>query len=362
MLKNYLLLAVKNLRKQKLFSLINILGLTVGITCCLMIFLFILNEFSYDSFHKNGKYIYRVMRVGNVNGEKRDIPYLSPPYATALLNDYPDAIKKAVRVDVDNDLISYNNIAFNEKKILLTDSNFFTFFNFHLLKGNPATVLNDPLSIVMTASAAKKYFGNKDPIGKVVDFNKKMRLKVTGIAEDVPVNSHLDFDMVVPISNWKNEFWMNQWPANSLFVYVQLNPATDPNQLKKNFPAFMDKYMGKFYKENGFKMDLTINPLKGIYFEGESPFDNVKHGSKKMVYIFMSIAVLILIIACINFMNLATARATDRSKEVGLRKVLGAVRKQLVWQFIFESLLFATVAAVLAILLICQLHGLLQGS
>lgn len=352
MLKNYLLLAIKNVRKQKLFSLINILGLTVGITCCLMIFLFIMNEFSYDRFHKNGKNIYRVMRVGTINGEKRNIPYLSPPYATALLNDYPDAVQKAVRVNPDNDLVSYNNVSYNEKKIYLVDSNFFDFFSFHLLKGNPATVLNDPLSIVMTASAAKKYFGNEDPIGKVVDFNKKMRLTVTGTVEDIPVNSHLDFDMVVPISNWRNTAWFNQWPNNGLFVYVQLNPSVKPDKLIKLFPAFMEKYLGNFYRENGFKMDLTLHPLTGIYFEGESAFDNVKHGSKKMVYIFMSIALLILVIACINFMNLATARATDRSKEVGLRKVLGAVRRQLAWQFILESVLFATIAAVCSLLLL----------
>ena len=336
-----------------MFSLINILGLTVGITCCLMIFLFIMNEFSYDNFHKNGKDIYRVMRISNLNGARREIPYLSPPYATALVNDYPDAIKSVVRVDVDNDLVSYNNVSFNEQKVYLVDSNFFQFFTFHLLKGNPATVLNNPLSIVMTASAAKKYFGNEDPIGKVIDFNKKLRLTVTGIAEDVPGNSHLDFDMVVPLSNWRNEQWMNQWPDNSLFVYVQLNPAVNPKNLISRFPSFMDKYMGAYYKENGFKMGLTINPLRGIYFEGESSFDHVKHGSKKMIYIFMSIAVLILVIACINFMNLATARATDRSKEVGLRKVLGAVRGQLASQFLFESILFATIAAILAV-------GLLQ--
>lgn len=336
-----------------MFSLINILGLTIGITCCLMIFLFIMNEFSYDNFHKNGKDIYRVMRVSNVDGARREIPYLSPPYATALKNDYPGDIKSVVRVDVDNDLISYNNVSFNEQKVYLADSNFFQFFTFHLLKGNPATVLNNPLSIVMTASAAKKYFGNEDPMGKVIDFNKKLRLTVTGIAEGVPVNSHLDFDMVVPLSNWRTAQWMNQWPNNSLFVYVQLNPAINPNNLISQFPSFMDKYMGSFYKENGFKMSLTINPLTGIYFEGETPFDHVKHGSKKMVYIFMSIAVLILIIACINFMNLATARATDRSKEVGLRKVLGAVRGQLASQFLFESILFATIAAILAV-------GLLQ--
>jgi putative ABC transport system permease protein len=354
MIKNYFLLAFKNLWKQKLFSLINILGLTIGITCCLMIFLFIMNEFSYDNFHKNGKDIYRVMRVGNLNGATRNIPYLSPPYSTALQHDYPDAIKSTVRVSDDNDLVSYNNISFNEKKIYLTDSNFFQFFSFHLIKGNPATVLNNPLSIVMTASTAKKYFGNEDPIGKVVDFNKQLRLTVTGIAEDVPANSHLDFDMIVPISNWRQEGWFNQWPSNSLYVYVQLNPNVNPATLEKQFPSFMDKYMGKFYKESGFSMGLTIKPLKGIYFEGESTLDgSVKHGSKKMVYIFMSIAVLILIIACINFMNLATARATDRSKEVGLRKVMGALKHQLASQFLFESVLFAVIAAVLAV-------GLLQ--
>lgn len=352
MLKNYFLLAVKNFRKQQMFSLINILGLTVGITCCLMIFLFIMNEFSYDKFHKNGKDIYRVMRVAHNEGLPKNIPYLSPMYAPSLANDYPDAIKSVTRVSPDNDLITYNNISFNEKKIYLVDSNFFQFFSFKLLKGNAATVLNDPLSIVMTASAAKKYFGDEDPIGKVIDFDKKMRLTVTGISADVPVNSHLDYDMVVPLANWRSEQWMNQWPNNSLFSYVQLNAAVNPASLEKNFPAFMDKYLGAFYKENGFKMDLTIHPLNDVYFEGESFFDNVKHGSKKMVYIFMSIAILILIIACINFMNLATARATDRSKEVGLRKVLGAVRGQLAAQFLFESVLFAIVSSILAVVLL----------
>ena len=160
MLKNYLLLAVKNFRKQKMFSLINIFGLTVGITCCLMIFLFIINEFSYDKFHKNGKDIYRIMRVGNLASEKKIIPWVSPAYAKALMTDYPADIIKTMRVQPDNDLVTYNNISFNEKKIYLTDTNFFNFFSFRLLKGNPSTVLSDPLSIVMTASAAKKYFGS----------------------------------------------------------------------------------------------------------------------------------------------------------------------------------------------------------
>jgi len=349
MIKNYLLLAFNNFRKQKMFSLINILGLTIGITCCLMIFLFILNEQSYDNFHKNGKDIYRVMRVGAVNGEKREIPWLSPPYGPALKNDFPDAVLQQVRVMPDNDLIVYKNMSFNEKKIYLTDTNFFTFFSFPLLKGNPATVFKEPGSIVLTETAAKKYFGNEDPMGKLMSMNQKTPLKVTGIAKDVPSNSHLYFEMVIPLTIWSSEPWFNQWPNNGWFTYLQLNPSVNPSQLSKRLPAFMDKYMGKFYAESGFKMDLKINPLKDIYFEGESHLDPVKHGSKKMVYIFTSIAALILLIACINFMNLATARATERSKEVGLRKVMGALRKQLIGQFILESVLFTTIAAVLAI-------------
>lgn len=353
MLKNYLLLAIKNCRKQKMFSLINVLGLTVGIVCCLMIFLFIMHEFSYDRFHKNGENIYRVMRQSHINGETRDIAYLAPPYAKGLLNNYPDAIEKAIKIFPDNDLVTYNNTSFDEKKIFLADSTFFQFFSFPLLKGNPATVLADPNSIVMTESTAKKYFGNDDPMGKVVSFNKKMQMKVTGIAKDVPANSHLDFDIIVPTANWEHTPFFNQWTNNGVYVYIQLNPAVKPAHLMKMFPAFMEKYLGNWYRQMGFKNDLVIRPLHGIYFETDNQFDrDIKHGSKKMVYIFMSIAILILLIACINFVNLSTARAADRSKEVGVRKVMGAVRAQLTWQFIFESLLFATVAAISALLLL----------
>ncbi|MEP7255489.1 MAG: ABC transporter permease [Ferruginibacter sp.] len=353
MLKNYLLLGFKNLRKQKVFSIINILGLTVGITCCLMIFLFIKHELSYDDFHKKGKDIYRLVREADIDGDgsKDEIAYLSGPYSIALRNDYPDVIEKAVRVLPDNDLFTYNNIAFNEKKVYITDTDFFKLLDFPLLKGDASSVLKDPGSIVLTETTAKKYFGNEDPMGKLLSMNKKMEFKVTGIAKDVPVNSHLYFDMIIPITQFKYYDSLQYMSNNSLFVYLQLKPNADPEQLVKRFPQFMDKYMGKFYAESGFKMGLNLQPLKDIYFKPVH-FDDVKHGSKKVVLIFMSIAALILIIACINFMNLATARATDRSKEVGLRKVLGALRKQLVAQFILESFLYAALSSILALVLL----------
>ena len=350
MIKNYLKLTLKNLRKQKVFSLINILGLTVGITCCLLIFLFIRHELSYDNFHTRGKNIYRLVRQADLNntGSLEDIAYVSGPYSIALRNDYPDAIKRAVRVMPDNDLFTYRNIGFNEKNVCIADSDFFQLFDYPLLKGDPSLVLRDPKSVVLTASTAKKYFGTEDPMGKILEMNKDLQLKVTGIAKDFPSNSHLQFDIILPISNFKYYDSLQMFPNNGLFVYMELNPRTDPKNLVARFPGFMDKYMGKFFAESGFKIGLGLEPISDIYFK-PLKFDNVKHGNKKMIFIFMSIAVLILVIACINFMNLATARATDRSREVGIRKVMGALRRQLIWQFILESFLYAALCSLLSL-------------
>jgi putative ABC transport system permease protein len=351
MIKNYFKIAFRNLMKNKIFSFINILGLTIGITVCMMIYLFIMNEFSVDKFHKQGKNIYRVMRV--YDPSKPGTPYLSGPYAPALLNDYPSEIEKVVRVMATDGTIAFGNKVFSEKKLYLADAEFFSLFSFPLLKGNPVTVLKNPGSVVLTEATAKKYFGKEDPIGKVVELSKHLQLKVTGIAKDVPSNSHLNFDLIVPLSNYSNEDWFKVWTNNNFFTYVLLDKKVDEAQLEKRFPQFMDKYMGKDMARMGAKQDLSLTPLSDIYFESASDFDNVKHGDKRVVYIFLSIAVLILIIACINFMNLSTIRAVERSKEVGLRKVMGAVRTHLVWQFIGESILLTIISCLLSI-------GLLQ--
>ncbi|MES2277633.1 MAG: ABC transporter permease [Bacteroidota bacterium] len=353
MIKNYIKIAWRNLYKRKAFSLIHILGLTIGITVCLMIFLYIMNEFSVDRFHKKQKHIYRVMRY--FDAQKMSVPYLSGPYAPALLNDFPNDIKMAVRVQVNNYLVSFDDKAFSERKVYDVDPGFFTLFSYPLLKGNPADVLTNPNSIVLTEKTAKKYFGStENAMGKIVQLDKGMRVKVTGVAKNLPSNTHLDFDMVIPITHNANSDNFKRWINNSMFVYALLNEHADAKRLEGKFDAFMQKYMGEDMKKYGFHFGLTLTPLADIYFESASAFDNVKHGDKTVVYIFLSIAVLIMLIACINFTNLSTIRAVERSKEVGLRKVMGALRDHLVMQFIGESILLTVISCILSIgLLLC---------
>lgn len=349
MFKNYLKIALRNLWKSKVFSAINILGLTIGITVCMMIFLFIMNEFSFDNFHADNNRIYRVMRGFKRDGEEKKVAYLSGPYAPALQNDFEGQIESTIRVGQNDNLITFGEHSFHEKRVLNADSNFFTFFSFPLVMGNPNTALQNSGSVVLSETTAKKYFGSREnAFGKTLMLDNDTPLEVTGIMKDVPVNSHLEFDLVVPLSNYANQSWMRIWINNGVYTYVKLAPQIAEAQVEKAFPAFMEKYMGANMRQYGFDFTLSLSPLREVYFHNDS-FDGVRHGDKTIVYIFLSIAVLILVIACINFMNLSTIRAAERSKEVGLRKVLGALRNNLVWQFIGESVLLTAISCVLAI-------------
>lgn len=349
MIRNYFKIAFRNLARNKGFSIINLLGLSTGITVCLLIFLFIMNEFSVDNFHERGKSIYRVMRGIKNEGKEVAVSYLSGPYAPALLTDFKGQITQAVRVNPTDALVTSRDKSFHERSVVSVDSNFFTFFSFPLLKGDPATVLANPASVVLTESTARKYFGSIDnAMGKLVDIDRSLPVKVTGIAQDVPSNSHLSFDLVIPLENYKDRSYMKVWINNGIYTYVQLAPTASEEQIERNFPRFMDKHMGLAMKQSGFQFTLSLTPLQAVYFE-QTPFDGVKHGDKRVVYIFLSIAILILLVACINFMNLSTVRAVERSKEIGVRKVLGAIKGHLVWQFIGESLLLTALSCVLSV-------------
>lgn len=349
MLKNYLKITWRNLKKNKVFSFINIMGLTIGITCCMLIFLYVVNEVSVDRFHPDSARMFRLMRKIESTNELKEIPYVSGPYAKALMTDYPGQIEQLVRVMNSNALLQLGNKVFNEKKILITDTGFFRMFAFPLLKGDPATVLKDPLNIVLTETTARKYFGDADPMGQTLEMDKTLRFKVAGIAKDAPSNSTIDFDLVVPITNWERYDWLQGWINNNLFTYIKFNKASDAAALTRDFPRFLDKYMGREMAERKMKFSLLLRPMKDIYFEKSATIDSTRHGDEKMVYIFLSIAILVLAIACINFTNLSTLRAVERSKEVGLRKVMGALRNNLVWQFIGEAIVITLISCVLSV-------------
>lgn len=352
MFRNYIKTAWRNLKKSKVFSSINILGLTIGITVCLMIFLFIINEFSFDKFHKDGDRIYRVMRGFTRDGEQAEVAYLSGQHAPALLNDFKGQIEKVIRISTNDNFVTIGDRSFHEKKVLDADSNFFNFFTFPLIEGNSSTALKNPNSVVLTETTAKKYFGSvKDAINKVITLDQELQLKVTAIAKDAPSNSHFDFDMVVPLENYRDRGWMTQWINNGVYTYVLLAPQVSEATIEKQFPQFVEKYLGAELRKYGFSWTLSLTPLKDVYFNNAA-FDGVKHGDKTVVYIFLSIAILILLVACINFMNLSTIRAAERSKEVGLRKVLGALRNNLIWQFIGESVLLTTISCLLSLVLL----------
>jgi len=347
MIRNYFKIAWRNLMKNKVFSFINIVGLSVGITVCLMIYLFIINELNTDGFHRNGQNIYRVVRVINNDGKKAQVSYLSGPYGPTLLSEYKGEIIRSVRVNPNDDLFSIGTQSFHEKKVVDVDTDFFQLFTFPLLRGDKRTVLKEPHSVVLSETTAKKYFTSVDnAMGKTVVMDKNTPLRVTGVMKDVPSNSHLEFDIVVPIANSgfaNSGVWIN----HGLYVYIQTKPNVSPQSLESRFPAFMEKYVGGDMKKYGFHWSLDLVPLKDAYFA--NTLDGSKHGSRTVVFIFLSIAVLILLIACINFMNLSTIRAAERSKEVGLRKVMGALRAHLIWQFIGESILLTLISCLISV-------------
>lgn len=351
MLKNYLKIAVRNLFKHKLYSFINIFGLSIGITCCLLIFLFVKHELSFNDFQQNSENIFRLVRVANDGKVIRDIGITSAPFAPALLNDYPFDIKDAVRVFPNDGLVSYGEKSFREKRFYLADHNFFEIFSFPLLSGNGSSVLKNPNDVVISESMARKYFGDKDPTGKTLMVDKSYSFKVTGIFKNIPENSHLKFDFIASIKFFEAFDSFNEWWNNSLVTYVVLSNPSVKEFLEPKLSAFMNKYFGDHFKTTGMPMELKLEPFEKIYFNNETQFDPLLHGDKNNIYIFSGIGLFILAIACINFMNLATARSAERRKEVGLRKVIGANRRNLIIQFIGESIILTSVSVLISLLL-----------
>jgi predicted permease len=346
MLRNYFTIAFRNLTRQKSFAVINILGLSVGILCSIFIVLWVQDELSYDRFHVNAPQLYRL------TSNTPDIHAAVTPAPTAAMvaNELPEIVA-TVRLHQDTHVMGVGNRKFEEKRVYYADSTFFQVFSFPLLKGDAQTALNRPDGILITQAMAEKYFGTEDALDKIIQKNNKDNFVVTGVLANIPSNSHLQFDFILPMSHLaqtNGDLKNNNWGNFDFYSYVRLDKNTDAAAV-----ARLDQRISELTRKHlSIKVDFHLQPVLSIHLHSSLLRDVEGNGNRQYVRIFLVVAVFILVVACINFMNLATARSAKRAKEVGLRKVVGAHRFQLIGQFMAESSLIAFLSLVVALLVV----------
>jgi len=364
MFRNYLKVALRNIKRHKGYSFINIAGLAIGMACSILIAIFVFYELSFDKHHEKANQIYR---VGAQFGPTTDMrgAFTAPPMAQAFLEEFPE-IAQAARYSPwpRNYLVSIGEKKFLEKGIKYADASIFDVFSIPFIVGNPKTALSDPFTIVITEDIARKYFGNENPLGKSLRFeDREEDYLVTGVVENCPGNSHFQFDMIASYISRQGSRDTG-WMGHSIFTYVVLQEGVSPSQLEAKFPNFILRHFGpQFFAQTGIRYEnhlqdeknyygYFLEPLLDIHLRSDT-FENLSiRGRIVYIYVFSVIAIFILLLACINYMNLSTARFSKRSKEVGIRKVLGSVKKQLVFQFIGESILFSLIALAFSILMV----------
>lgn len=360
MFRSYITAAVRNLRRHKWYSLLNISGLALGLSCSALILFYVSFELSFDSYHSKADRIYRVYKKepGNAFLGSDFFAVVPAPLGKAMESDFPE-IETSVKLSGGGeDLVSRNEITFFEKGIYYAEPALFKVFDYKLSAGNRVTALNEPFSAVLSEEIAKKYFGNKNPLGKIIRFRNEYDLKITGILKEVHENSHfipkilISFSTYEAITNNRDRF---DWDNSSYFTYVLLRQNANVHNIETKLSLFVNKYFGKLFKEWGIKepTQFFLQPLKQIHFHSSHiNFDIGEKGDVNGIYILTALALVILVIASINYMNHSTARASLRAKEVGIRKTAGAGRFDLIKQFLGESLTITSIAACSAVILI----------
>ena len=354
MLRNYLTIAIRHLNRQKGYSFINVMSLALGIACCLLILLYIRDELSYDRYYDRADRIYRVTAEERQGGEVVRTADVLVPTVWYMREDLPE-IEDMVRLVPPGNtwMVKYGDKGFYERSFYLADTTVFDVFDVPLLTGNPKTALAGNDKIVLSESIARKYFGNEDPMGKILDAEGTFHLEVTGIMPDLPSNTHLGFDMLASFKIQEAYSYrkVNEWGWRTAHSYVVLREGSDPAELEAKLPAFVKKHLGNRYESGDASLTYRLQPVTDIHLHSRLERELTPNGDIRYIYLFAAIAVFILVIACINFMNLATARFAGRAREIGLRKVFGAVRTQMARQFLVESLLMSALAVCLALLL-----------
>ena len=357
MFRNYFKVTYRNFIKQKVYSALNVSGLAIGLACTILIFIYINDELSYDKFHSKSDRIYRVLEKFESEGVGEHSASLPFPTGPALKNDFGRQVEHAVRFfNFQSPSLALANKAadkgFNEANIFFADSTFFDVFDFELMAGDKESALDEPNSILITRSMAKKYFVDEDPMGKNLEFQGRQNLMVTGVLEDTPKNAHFQFDFIVSFSSLKSTFgggYPTTWYWNPCWTYIVLEENTKPEDLVEQFPNFVQKYFPDFVKDD---IELQLQPIEDIHLTSKLDYEIAANSDIKNVYIFGMVAVFVLIIAAINFINLSTARANKRAKEVGVRKSLGSAKSQLINQFIFESILLTFTSLIIGVVIV----------
>lgn len=365
MLRNYLKIALRSILAQKGYSAINIFGLATGIACTLLIGIYIFNEFSYDRFHSNAKNIYRICLDGKLQETEIKGPLSCAPIGATAVNNYPDILRSARIYNlIEQPTVHINNKSFTEKSFIFADSSFFQVFDgFRLINGSPNNILKKAYQLVITEETAQRYFGSEEALGKTVLLNTdKQPWKIVGIVENPPSNSHIKFDLIGsfashPISS------STMWLGNSIYTYLLLKDGLSISEVNKRLGEMVATYAGpqfqqyigmdiKDFDAKGNRYNYFLQPLVDIHLKSDMPFELENGGNLIMVYVFAAISIFILVVAAINFINLATARMARRAKEVGIRKVVGASIPKLISQFLTESILITTVSVMLSLFLI----------
>lgn len=344
MFKNYFVSAYRSLMKKKFYTAINLFGLTTGLTCCILIFMYIANEVSYDQFHEKKDRITRVIMEYSFGGSVTTGNYTSTKVLPAFKRQFPE-IEEGVRMTEAERIISYEDKLFTEKKVMFADSTFFQVFTMPLVQGNTQTALSGANKVVLTRSAAAKYFGQSDPVGKILFMGTgKIPCEVTGMMNDCPVNSQMRFDMLVSFSSLQANQEKTYWNANYT-TYLLLRKPSDIKPLQAKIPGFMKTEM----KDQGnVYLTYFLEPLLDIHLR--SPYDSFEPNNNILyIYIITGVAFLMLLIACFTYINLNTARSLERAREVGIRKTIGAAMKQIFWQFMGESALITFLAVLLSL-------------
>ncbi|MEP6949775.1 MAG: ABC transporter permease [Ginsengibacter sp.] len=361
MFKNYFKIAWRNLLRNKTFSIINITGLAIGLCCFLLIALYVLDELSYDKFNLNADRIYRINSFIRFGGTDLNMSLSSDMTGQVLKKDYPQVEQYTRIFSPGSKLIKKGNVYINEQNVANVDSTFFDVFTFPAIDGNTSTALNEPNTVVISESAAKKYFGNTGAIGKTVETNDngKTLYKVTAVIKDMPHNTHFNYDFLFSMKNVAYKW--GQFTSHNFHTYLLLTKGTDYKAFEKNFNAYINKYVLPYvqqfvkmksmdeFKRAGNRLEYSLIPLTKIHLYSDLSYELAPNGNIQFVYIFSIVALFILVIACINFMNLTTARSANRAREVGIRKVLGTERKELILQFLTESTLMVILSLIIAV-------------